>query len=138
MKIVIKKDKELKLNKFIDWLLYMVGYTIVLILVDKIFNSFDVENMWYGFLAVLIIYLLNKTIKPLIVKLTIPITALTLGLFYPLINYLILKIVDLILGSHFQIYGIVSGIIIAVVISAMNMIMEEFIIKPIIRKCDNE
>lgn len=138
MKIVIKKDKELKLNKFIDWLLYMVGYTIVLILVDKIFNSFDVENIWYGFLAVLIIYLLNKTIKPLIVKLTIPITALTLGLFYPLINYLILKIVDLILGSHFQIYGIVSGIIIAVVISAMNMIMEEFIIKPIIRKCDNE
>ncbi len=138
MKLVIKKDKELKLNKFIDWVLYMVGYTIVLTLVDKIFNSFDVENVWYGLIAVLIIYLLNKTIKPLIVKLTIPITALTLGLFYPFINLFILKIVDLILGDHFQIYGLVSSLLIVIVISIMNFVMEEFIIKPIIRRCDNE
>lgn len=138
MNIIVKKDKELKLNKFIDWLLYMVGYAIVLTLVDKIFNSFDVENVWYELLAVLIIYLLNKTIKPIIVKLTIPITALTLGLFYPFINLFILKVVDFILGDHFEIYGFVSGILIAIVISAMNFIMEEFIIKPIIRKCDNE
>ena len=138
MKIIVKNDKEVKLNKFIDWLLYMVGYTIVVTLVDQIFNSFDVENIWYGFIAVLLIYILNKTIKPLIVRLTIPITALTFGLFYPFINLFILKLVDFILGSHFQIYGIWSGILIAVVISIMNYIMEEFIIKPIIRKCDNE
>ena len=138
MKIIVKNDKEVKLNKFIDWLLYMVGYTIVLTLVDQIFNSFDVENIWYGFIAVLLIYILNKTIKPLIVRLTIPITALTFGLFYPFINLFILNLVDFILGSHFQIYGIWSGILIAVVISIMNYIMEEFIIKPIIRKCDNE
>lgn len=138
MKIVIKKDKEAKLNNFIDWLLYMVGYTFVLILVDQIFNSFDVENIWYGFIAVLIIYLLNKTIKPLIVKLTIPITALTFGLFYPFINFFILKLTDFILGSHLQIYGIYSGVLIAIVISIMNYIMETFIIKPIIRRCDNE
>ena len=109
-----------------------------LTLVDQIFNSFDFENIWYGFIAVLLIYILNKTIKPLIVRLTIPITALTFGLFYPFINLFILKLVDFILGSHFQIYGIWSGILIAVVISIMNYIMEEFIIKPIIRKCDNE
>lgn len=138
MKIVIKKDKELKLNKFIDWLLYMIGYAIVLKLVDIIFNSFDVKNIWYELLAVLIIYLLNKTIKPIIVKLTIPITALTLGLFYPFINLFILKIVDFILGDNFQIYGLISGLLIAIVISAMNFIMDEFIIKPIIRKCNNE
>ena len=138
MKIIVKNDKEVKLNKFIDWLLYMVGYTIVLTLVDQIFNSFDVENIWYGFISFLLIYILNKTIKPLIVRLTIPITALTFGLFYPFINLFILKLVDFILGSHFQIYGIWSGILIAVVISIMNYIMEEFIIKPIIRKCDNE
>lgn len=138
MKVIIEKGHEIKLNKFIDWILYMIGYTLVLIAVDKIFNSFDIDNVFYGFVAVLIIYLLNKTIKPIIFKLTIPITAITLGLFYPFINLFILKIVDFILGEHFQIYGIVSGVLIAVMISIMNFFMEELIIKPIIRRCNNE
>lgn len=136
---IVKKVKDgNQLNRFIDWLLYMVGYAAVLTVVDLIFNSFDVENIWYEFLAVFIIYLLNKTVKPLIVKLTIPITALTFGLFYPFINLFILKIVDLILGQHLQIYGFWSGLLIAIVISIMNFFMEELIIKPILRKCNNE
>ncbi len=138
MKIITEKGHEIKLNKFIDWILYMIGYTIVLVLIDKIFNSFDIDNILYGFLAVLIIYLLNKTIKPIIFKLTIPITGLTFGLFYPFINLFILKIVDFILGNHFHIHGIISGVLIAVMISVMNFFMEELIIKPIIRRCNNE
>ena len=39
-------------------------------------------------IAVLIIFILNRTIKPLLVFLTLPLTAITLGLFYPLINSL--------------------------------------------------
>ncbi len=138
MKLIIKDKNIYRINKFVDSLLYISGYTLVLFLVDIIFNSFDIDNYWFGLLAVILIYILNKTIKPIIVKLTIPITALTLGLFYPFINLFILKIVDFILGEHLQIYGIVSGILIAVFISVMNFFVEELIIKPIIRRCDNE
>ena len=136
MKLIIKDKNVYRINKFLDSIIYIFGYTLVLLLVDLIFNSFDIDNYWFGFLAVILIYILNKTIKPIIVSLTLPITALTLGLFYPFINFLILKIVDFILGDNIQIYGIVSGVLIAVVISIMNFIVEEAVIKPIIRRCD--
>lgn len=136
MKLIIKDKNVYRINKFLDSIIHIFGYTLVLLLVDLIFNSFDIDNYWFGFLAVILIYILNKTIKPIIVSLTLPITALTLGLFYPFINFLILKIVDFILGDNIQIYGIVSGVLIAVVISIMNFIVEEAVIKPIIRRCD--
>ena len=43
-------------------------------------------------LATLIISILNITIKPVLFVLTLPITTLTLGIFYPFINVIILKI----------------------------------------------
>ena len=95
MKVVIKEKNSVRINKFLDSVLYILGYTLVLLIVDAIFNSFDVDNFWYELLAVVIIYVLNKTVRPIIFKLTIPITALTFGLFYPFINFLILKIVYL-------------------------------------------
>lgn len=138
MKVVIKEKNSVRINKFLDSVLYILGYTLVLLIVDAIFNSFDVDNFWYELLAVVIIYVLNKTIRPIIFKLTIPITVLTFGLFYPFINFLILKIVDLILGDHFNIYGFWSGLLIAICISIMNFFVEELIVKPIIRRCNNE
>lgn len=123
-----------KINKVLDLMLYIFGYTFVLYLADLLFDSLYSENIFYDLLAAIIISILNKTIKPLIFRLTIPITAITLGLFYPFINLFILKIVDFILGSNFDIYGIFHGILIAVMISIMNILVEGLIIKPIIRR----
>ena len=123
-----------KINKFIEWIIYMIGYSIVLITITILFkNSLYIDNRYFGFwslTASIIIYVLNKTIKPLIVWLTIPITALTLGLFYPFINVLILNIVSFILGNHFIIEGgLLMTFIIAVFISLMNLIMKNIIEK---------
>ena len=123
-----------KINKFIEWLIYMIGYSIVLMSVTLIFkNSLYIDPSFFGIwslLANIIIYVLNKTIKPLIVWLTIPITALTLGLFYPVINILILCIVSFILGEHFIILGgPIMTFIIAVLLSIMNLIMKSIIEK---------
>ena len=58
--------------------------------------------------------------------------------FDPLTKDQLLKIVDLILGDHFNIYGFWSGLLIAICISIMNFFVEELIVKPIIRRCNNE
>ena len=54
--------KRLVNNKFFEWLLYMVGYAIVLIAVLIIFSkSFYISNQYYGvyaFIASIIIYIL--------------------------------------------------------------------------------
>ena len=137
MKLVIKEKNEKRLNKILDSILYISGYALVLFIVDLIFNSFDIDNIFFFFVTVIIIYILNKTVKPLLVRLTLPLTALTFGLFYPFINFFILEIADLLLGKHLQIYGFWSTLLISIVISIMTFFVQNLIIDPIIRRCDN-
>jgi len=127
----------MKINKYVDWTIRMIGYALVLITVSIIFNeTIYIDNRYFGIwglIAVIIIFVLNKTIKPIIVWLTLPITALTLGLFYPIINMLILKITDFILMAHFDIRGTIMLFIVSIVISLMNTIMDGLIINNILK-----
>lgn len=127
----------MKINKYLDWLVRMIGYALVLIAVSIIFsNTIYIDNSYFGFwglAAVIIIFILNKTIKPVIVWLTLPITAITLGLFYLIINVLILKITDFILMSHFNIRGFVMSFIVSIIITIMNTIMDKVITNNIIK-----
>ena len=130
--------KKVVNNSFFEWLLYMFGYAIVLISVSCLFHkTFYIDSHYYGFfafLAAVIIYILNQTIKPILFYITLPITALTFGLFYPILNVFVLYVTSFILGDHFQIHGFVLPCVIAIVISILNMFMEGMIIKPIIYK----
>ena len=125
-------------NKFFEWLLYMVGYAIVLMIVSKLFNKvFYINSSYYGLyylLSAIIIYILNQTIKPLLFYITLPLTAITFGLFYPILNVIVLYLADFILGKNFKIDGIIIPFVIAIIISLLNIIMEGMFIKPIINK----
>lgn len=127
----------MKINKYLDLLIHVLGYTLVLITVSVIFRkTVIIDNSCFGLwgiIAVIIILILNKTIKPFLVRLTLPLTALTLGLFYPLINILILKITDIILGIHFDIHGTIFLFIVSIIISIMNAIMDNIIIDMILK-----
>lgn len=122
----------MKINKYLDWFIHMLGYALVLVTVSIIFKkTVYIDNSYYGLwglIAVIIIFALNRTIKPLLVWITLPLTAITLGLFYPLINILILKITDFILMEHFDIHGTFMVFIVSIIISVMNAIMDNIII----------
>ena len=136
MKLVIKEKNKVRINRLFDWLLHMIGYTIVFIGVTSLFKSIYIDSdhliLWSA-IIVLIIYILNKTIKPILITLTIPITGITLGLFYPCINVFILKLVDWLLGPHFEVKDLFIALFVAILLSITNFIMEE-IIKKIIEK----
>ncbi len=128
----------MKINKYLDWFIHMVGYALVLITVSVIFQkTIYIDNMLFGLwglIAVIIVFILNRTIKPLLVWMTLPLTALTLGLFYPLINILVLKITDFILGSHFEIRGTIMVFFVSIIISIMNAIMDNLIIDNLLKR----
>ena len=128
------------IKKIINLFIRIAGYTLILMFVSYLFkNTIYLDDSKYGlwcFLAALLIYILNKTVKPFLVWLTIPITGLTLGLFYPFINLAILKIVSLILGNHFKIYGIWFAVLASILISVLNVILDETILKKISREKD--
>ena len=144
-KIIIEEENNLntlsknkKMNKIIEFFLYILGYAIILVLVSLIFKKSLYINYkylgLYAILASLIIHFLNQTIKPILVYITLPLTAVTYGLFYPIINVIILYITSFILGKNFEIHGIFISFLIAIIISFLNILMEGMIIKPIINK----
>ncbi len=126
-------------NSIIEWIFSMLGYALVFILASLMFDSFYIDLSHFGIYALLlsvIIYLLNKTVKPLLLFLTMPITGLTLGLFYFVINLFILKLGDWILMGHFNMGTHIYTFFIAVFISIMNLLVENIIIKPVIRRIE--
>ena len=133
-----KSSSKIIQKKGFETILYIVGYAIILIFVSCLFKkSLYINNKNFGLYALLasiIIYVLNLTIKPVLVYITLPITALTYGLFYPMVNVIILYITNFILGDNFQIHGIFTSFIIAIIISILNILMEGIVIKPIINK----
>lgn len=133
--VVVKKwNKRESISTTLDTFIHLVGYTLVLITVSYIFkNIVYIDNFIYGFLAVLIIFVLNKTVKPVLTWLTIPLTAMSLGLFYPLINAFILKLSDWALGRHFNVNGIGWLVIVSLIITVMNAIMDNWIIDGILK-----
>lgn len=129
------------IRKLISLIIKVFGYTLILMFVSLIFkNTIYIDNSNFGMwclLASILIYLLNITVKPFLVWLTIPITGITLGLFYPFINLCILKVVSLILGDHFRIYGIWLAVIASVLISVLNVVLDETILRKIDGKDDS-
>lgn len=139
--LVIREKNKIRINRFLEWLIYMFGYTIVLIVTSFLFDSMYIDSkhfLIYSFIINLIIYLLNKTVKPILFNLTIPITGITLGLFYPFLNLFILKLTDWLLRDHFNLENFWIALIIAIFLSVMNFFMEGLIIKPIIKKIKKE
>ena len=124
-------------NDIICLFIKLVGYTIILMLVSLIFkNTIYLDNSDYGmwcFFAAVLIYVLNITVKPFLVWLTIPLTGITLGLFYPFINLGILKLVSILLNGHFKIYGIWFAVMASILISILNVILDETLLKKIER-----
>lgn len=126
------------MRKFIDCLLHIGCYALVLVIATRLFPkqiyiNLDNYGIW-SFVAATIMFILNKTVKPVITWLTLPITALTLGLFYPFVNVLILELISLILGNYFEVHGIILLALISIFISVMNILMDRLFIKPLLRK----
>lgn len=124
-------------EKVFDSLIYIICYTLILILLSYIFkHTIQLDTGMFGlwaFLVSITIYFLNKTVKPILFSLTLPITAMTLGIFYPFINVIILNIVDILYGSHFNINGIFMSFVVACLISVLNVLTDQIIIQPLLR-----
>ena len=131
------KTTKKRMEDLIEWVLQILGYALILVFVATFFDTFQIDDehlYLYGLVATLIIFILNKTIKPILFFLTIPITGITIGIFYPCINLFILKLTDWILREHFQITNIFIAFLLAILISTMNQLVEIVITKPIMRR----
>lgn len=139
MKLTVAKGtkESVRINKIFEFVLYIISYTVAFLIVESLFDSFQLSSSYkslYALLAVLIIYVLDQAVKPILVTLTMPITGLTFGLFYFVINTLILKLTDWIMGPKLVFTDIWILFFISIVLSFINFIIQDVIIKSLIKR----
>ena len=83
-------------------------------------------DTWFSALTVSVVLgLINTLIKPIITILTLPITILTLGFFYIIINVAIIYVVDYLIQG-FTIAGFIPAIIFSFVLSIVSWFIGKF------------
>jgi len=89
--------------------------------------SFDGE-WWELLLAGLVLSVFNLILRPILLLVSLPLLIITLGLFYFVINGVILLLLPLFIPG-FRVEGILPAIIGALVISLVNLILN-WLIRP--------
>ncbi len=74
-------------------------------------------------ILVIVMGLLNATVKPILKIIGFPITVLTLGLFLLVINVIIVKLADFLMSS-FSVTGLVSTLIFSLALSLVTTVVD--------------
>ena len=99
-------------------LLIWVLNAVALLGVAYLMPSIEVTSFGSAMLAALVIGLLNTLVRPLLVILTLPVTLLTLGLFYFVLNGLLFWWAGHMLDG-FEVHGFVSAVLGAILYSVI-------------------
>ena len=87
-----------------------------------VFSGIHVTSVWTAILTGLVLGFLNWTVKPILVILTLPITLLTLGLFYLIVNGLMVLLTDALIGG-FDVHGLGWAIVFSLCMTILNLII---------------
>jgi len=107
------------LNLLINWLLSALS----LMIVAHVIRGFEVTSFTTALIAALVIGLVNATVGLILKIVTFPLTFVTLGIFWIVINALMLKL-SASLVSGFSIEGFLPAFFGAIVLSLVNVFLK--------------
>jgi putative membrane protein len=106
----------------VRFILFWAVNTLVLWVAAQIFSSVRFDSVQALVVAGLVFGLINATLKPIMVIVTLPITVLTLGLFLLIINALVLMLTAwLVPGFHLG--GFWHAVLVSIFISVFSFIV---------------
>src|SRR5689334_24809043 len=109
-------------NPILRFILFWAASTLVLWVASQLFSSVRFDSPSALLVSGLLFGLINATLKPIMVIVTLPITVLTLGLFLLVINALVLLLVAwLVPGFHLT--GFWHAVWIAIFISVLRLVV---------------
>jgi putative membrane protein len=82
---------------------------LALLIVSTVIPGIEVRGVLPALSAAFFLGIVNAVLRPVLVILTLPLTILTLGLFIPLINAFLLKLVSLMIRG-FEVHGFWSAV----------------------------
>ena len=107
-------------------LLNLLFSTIAVLITSYLLPGVDIITFGSALIVAIVLGLLNITIKPLLIILTIPVTLLTLGLFLLVINAIIILIADGLI-SGFYVDGFFWALIFSIIISLLQSLFSVFV-----------
>lgn len=99
---------------------------LALLLVSTVIPGIKVQGLLPALSAAFFLGLINAVVRPIILILTLPLTILTLGLFIPVINACLLKLVSLMIQG-FEVHGFWSAVFGAILLSLVSGLLNLFI-----------
>ena len=113
----MRKHKILRL--IINWLLSALS----LLIVAHVIRGFEVTDLKTALIAALAIGFVNATLGSVIKLVTLPLTLVTFGIFWFVVNALMLKLVAALIPG-FNIEGFLPAFFGAVILSLVNIFMK--------------
>lgn len=129
--IIYSNDKTEK-YVFLEMILTLIINAFALMLASSIFKGFYIESFIYAIITSIVISILTRLIKPILKLMLLPMTILTTGLTYPLINVIILKLASFIMGEAFIVEGWILPFFISIFLSIITLILDEIITKKVV------
>jgi putative membrane protein len=109
-------------NPILRFILFWAANTLVLWVASQLFSSVRFDSPSALLVSGLLFGLINATLKPIMVIVTLPITLLTLGLFLLVINALMLMLTAwLVPGFHLA--GFWNAVLISLFVSVLSFII---------------
>lgn len=99
---------------------------MVVFSVAYIMPGVHVESFSVALVVALILGIINAFVKPVLVILTLPITIISLGLFYFVLNALLILFVESIVPG-FSVSGFLWALIFGIVLSIANTFVNKFL-----------
>lgn len=113
------------------WLLGILINAVLFIAIAGYFeDSFYIKGFGTALAASFVLGVLNILVRPILIVLTLPITFISLGLFLFVINGITLLLTAAIMGESFEINGIGMAILISIIMSAVNLVLQKVIFEP--------
>jgi putative membrane protein len=106
------------MRMLLNWLLSALAVWIV----SRVVPGIYVSGIGAALIAALVIGFVNATIGVVLKILTFPLTLITLGLFWLIINALMLKFASALVPG-FQVRGFFAAFVGAIVLSLVNMLL---------------
>lgn len=115
------------------WITSVLVNWVTLMVVAGFFAKFHIVDLWVALFAALILTIVNGIVKPILVFFTLPITVLTMGLFLLVINAITLLLTAALIDG-FTIETFWTAFWAGIIISILNTLIQNIIIKPISSK----
>jgi putative membrane protein len=111
------------MRMLLHWVLSALAVWIMSRVVPGIYVSGPVAAL----IAALVIGFINATIGLVLKILTFPLTLVTLGLFWLVINALMLELASALLSPGFQVRGFFAAFVGAIVLSLVNLLLKAIV-----------